>query len=236
MHGTSRGRALPRGRCARRDRRRRRRLRRVGPPGPDTDGRPIALGSGTIRSAHGALPVPRPRWPPCAPRPSTPAPRARRRPSCAHRRCRAAELGTGFGPLPAMPPRPASVGAGGRDPPGNANVLRLLLGTRPPPATARTTCRSSRPTSTTSTPASGRASSRRSWRRARRRLAHPDPDEEGPSRTHLPRARQARPRGRGPRDRVPRDDDDRGSASTPSPATPSPARPARSPSTASRSR
>jgi uncharacterized protein (TIGR00299 family) protein len=89
---------------------------------------PLAVGSGTVRTAHGVLPVPVP---------------------AVVRLCRgwqieaggAGELATPTGaalvttlartcePLPAMALEASGVGAGSRDTPGRANVVRVLIGT-----------------------------------------------------------------------------------------------------------
>jgi pyridinium-3,5-bisthiocarboxylic acid mononucleotide nickel chelatase len=96
---------------------------------------PLAVGSGTVRTAHGVLPVPVP---------------------AVVRLCRGwqveaggtGELATPTGaalvttlarvcePLPAMVLEASGVGAGSRDTPGRANVVRVLLGTSTPGTTA----------------------------------------------------------------------------------------------------
>jgi pyridinium-3,5-bisthiocarboxylic acid mononucleotide nickel chelatase len=93
---------------------------------------PVAVGSGSVRGAHGTMPVP----------PPAVASLLRGRPSYASsgsappmELCTptgAALLtanATGFGPQPAMTVQAIGVGAGGRDPEGHANVLRLFVGT-----------------------------------------------------------------------------------------------------------
>ena len=174
---------------------------------------PIAVGSGTVRAAHGTLPVP----PPAVAALLTGVPSyAGPEGAPATELCTPTgaalltTLATAYGPQPAMTTASVGVGAGGRDPEGHTNVLRLLVGSpggrprRPGrPAGPRDQCRRPGPTAL----ARGHHGGPRG-RRARR-LADADPDEEGASRAHLPRARHARPRGRGPRDRVPGDDDDR---------------------------
>jgi uncharacterized protein (TIGR00299 family) protein len=92
---------------------------------------PVAVGSGFVRGAHGSMPVPppavasllrgRPSYsgPPSAPEMELCTPTG------------AALLtanATGFGPQPAMTVEAVGVGAGGRDPEGHANVLRLFVG------------------------------------------------------------------------------------------------------------
>ena len=97
----------------------------------------VAVGSGSVRSAHGTLPVP----PPAVTEllrgvPSYAGPES----ALAGRDRRGMELctptgaallvshATGWGPQPAMTVRAVGVGAGRRDPAGHANVLRLLVG------------------------------------------------------------------------------------------------------------
>lgn len=94
---------------------------------------PVAVGHGTIRSAHGSLPNP----PPAVSRLlagvgapvvgvdlafelTTPTGAAL-----------LAALASGFGPPPAMTLRSVGFGAGGRDLPGRANVTQVLVGARP---------------------------------------------------------------------------------------------------------
>lgn len=89
---------------------------------------PLNLGSGTVRAAHGTLPVPAPATarlveglPAYADGPSveltTPTGAAL-----------AATLSSGFGPLPAMRIAASGYGAGTGDFPGHANLLRVLIG------------------------------------------------------------------------------------------------------------
>lgn len=89
---------------------------------------PVAVGSGTVEGAHGTMPVP----------PPAVAELLRGTPSyagpVAMEMCTptgAALLtsnATAFGPQPAMSTERIGVGAGGRDPHGQANVLRLFVG------------------------------------------------------------------------------------------------------------
>ncbi|RYU10340.1 nickel pincer cofactor biosynthesis protein LarC [Nocardioides iriomotensis] len=92
---------------------------------------PVAVGSGSVRGAHGVMPVP----PPAVTEllrgvPSYGGPVG----SPTMELCTptgAALLvthATDWGPQPAMTVREVGVGAGGRDPAGHANVLRLLVG------------------------------------------------------------------------------------------------------------
>jgi len=89
---------------------------------------PVAVGSGTVQTQHGTLPVPPPAVAellrgvptfagPVAQELCTPTGAAL-----------LTTLATAYGPQPAMTVEQIGVGAGGRDPEGHANVLRLLLG------------------------------------------------------------------------------------------------------------
>lgn len=89
---------------------------------------PVAVGAGTVRGAHGVLPVP----PPAVARlltgvPSLAGPAAFEActPTAA---ALLTTLATEHGPQPAMTVRTVGVGAGGHDPAGHANVVRLLVG------------------------------------------------------------------------------------------------------------
>jgi uncharacterized protein (TIGR00299 family) protein len=89
---------------------------------------PVAVGSGTIQAAHGTLPVP----PPAVAEllrgvPSYAGPVAMElcTPTGA---ALLTTLATAWGPQPAMIVDTIGVGAGGRDPEGHANVLRVLRG------------------------------------------------------------------------------------------------------------
>ncbi|WP_205471758.1 nickel pincer cofactor biosynthesis protein LarC [Nocardioides sp. SYSU D00038] len=102
---------------------------------------PVAVGSGSVRGAHGRLPVPPPAvaellrgvpsyaGPPGAPETELCTPTG------------AAVLvtvATGWGGQPPMTTSAIGVGAGSRDPEGHANVLRLFAGTAPAAATGAT--------------------------------------------------------------------------------------------------
>jgi uncharacterized protein (TIGR00299 family) protein len=96
---------------------------------------PIAVGSGSVRGAHGTLPVP----PPAVVALLTGVPSyAGPSGAPATELCTPTgaalltTLATSYGPQPAMTTSSAGVGAGGRDPEGHANVLRLLVGTPTP--------------------------------------------------------------------------------------------------------
>ncbi|GAA1779962.1 nickel pincer cofactor biosynthesis protein LarC [Nocardioides hankookensis] len=89
---------------------------------------PVAVGSGTVQTAHGTLPVP----PPAVaellrgvPTYAGPAPMELCTPTGA---ALLTTLATAYGPQPAMTVDTIGVGAGGRDPEGHANVLRLFVG------------------------------------------------------------------------------------------------------------
>jgi uncharacterized protein (TIGR00299 family) protein len=95
---------------------------------------PVAVGSGSVRGAHGVMPVPPPavtellRGVPSYAGPEG-APAAGDMELCTP--TGAALLvthATGWGPQPAMTVHAVGIGAGGRDPDGHANVLRLLVG------------------------------------------------------------------------------------------------------------
>lgn len=89
---------------------------------------PVAVGSGTVETAHGTLPVP----------PSAVAELLRGVPTHAGRvamelctptgAALLTTLATSYGPQPAMTVDAIGVGAGGRDPEGQANVLRIFTG------------------------------------------------------------------------------------------------------------
>ncbi|MEQ4549526.1 nickel pincer cofactor biosynthesis protein LarC [Nocardioides kribbensis] len=92
---------------------------------------PVAVGSGTVRSAHGVLPVP----PPAvvellrgAPSYAGPAGAPAQELCTPTGAALLTTLAAGWGPQPPLRVSAVGVGAGGRDPAGHANVLRLLLG------------------------------------------------------------------------------------------------------------
>ncbi len=99
---------------------------------------PLNVGSGTVECAHGTLPVPAPATlallgnaPVYAAGPAmervTPTGAAILR-----------MLDVEYGLLPAMRPTSSGYGAGGRDTPGQANLLRLIVGEKSAPETAET--------------------------------------------------------------------------------------------------
>ena len=92
---------------------------------------PVAVGSGSVRTAHGTLPVPPPAVaalltgvPSYAGPPGAPATELCTPTGAAL----LATVATSYGPQPPMTTRHVGVGAGGRDPEGHTNVLRLLVG------------------------------------------------------------------------------------------------------------
>ncbi|WP_406029642.1 nickel pincer cofactor biosynthesis protein LarC [Nocardioides sp. NBC_00163] len=92
---------------------------------------PVAVGSGSIRSAHGSLPVP----PPAVARLLTGVPSFAGPPGHPEMElctptgaALLAALATSWGDQPAMTARAIGVGAGSRDPEGWSNTLRLLIG------------------------------------------------------------------------------------------------------------
>lgn len=89
---------------------------------------PVAVGSGTVQTEHGLLPVP----PPAVaellrgvPTYAGPVPMELCTPTGA---ALLTTLATAYGPQPPMVVDAIGVGAGGRDPAGHANVLRLFVG------------------------------------------------------------------------------------------------------------
>ena len=92
---------------------------------------PVAVGSGTVRGAHGTLPVPPPavaellRGVPSYAGPAGAPAMELCTPTGA---ALLTTLATSWGPQPPMTTGAIGVGAGGRDPEGHANVLRLLVG------------------------------------------------------------------------------------------------------------
>ena len=90
---------------------------------------PLTLGSGTVTTRHGVLPVPAPATVALLARAGAPVVGAGEGETVTP--TGAALLvaaGARFGPLPAMALQGVGYGAGGRDPAGRANVLQALLG------------------------------------------------------------------------------------------------------------
>ena len=89
---------------------------------------PLNVGSGTVKCAHGTLPVPAPATLALlgdAPMYSAGSPMERVTPTGA---ALLRMLNVTYGPLPAMRVAARGYGAGGRDTPGEPNLLRLLVG------------------------------------------------------------------------------------------------------------
>jgi uncharacterized protein (TIGR00299 family) protein len=92
---------------------------------------PVAVGSGRVHGAHGEMPVPPPavaellRGVPSYAGPAGAPAMELCTPTGA---ALLTTLATGWGPQPPMTTGAIGVGAGGRDPEGHANVLRLLVG------------------------------------------------------------------------------------------------------------
>lgn len=97
----------------------------------------VAVGSGSVRGAHGTLPVPPPAVAELlrgAPSYAGPAGAPAMELCTPTGAALLTTLATSWGPQPAMTVGSIGVGAGGRDPEGHANVLRLLVGeARPAP-------------------------------------------------------------------------------------------------------
>ncbi|WP_167493165.1 nickel pincer cofactor biosynthesis protein LarC [Micromonospora ureilytica] len=92
---------------------------------------PVAVGSGTVRTGHGPMPVPVPAVLEIlsgagAPIAAHPAAMELCTPSGA---ALLATIATSWGPPPALVPHSVGVGAGTKDPPGHPNILRVLVGT-----------------------------------------------------------------------------------------------------------
>jgi pyridinium-3,5-bisthiocarboxylic acid mononucleotide nickel chelatase len=92
---------------------------------------PVAVGSGTVESAHGSMPVPPPAVaellrgaPSYAGPPGAPAAELCTPTGAAI----LTSVATRWGPQPAMTTDRVGIGAGSRDPEGHANVLRLFIG------------------------------------------------------------------------------------------------------------
>ncbi|MGH3361650.1 MAG: nickel pincer cofactor biosynthesis protein LarC [Nocardioides sp.] len=94
---------------------------------------PVAVGSGTVEGAHGPMPVPPPAVaellrgvPSYAGPPGAPAMELCTPTGAAI----LTTVATGWGPQPPMTTETIGIGAGGRNPEGHANVLRLFVGSR----------------------------------------------------------------------------------------------------------
>ena len=89
---------------------------------------PVAVGSGTVGTAHGTLPVPPPAVAELLRGVPTHAGRVPMELCTPTGAALLTTLATSYGPQPAMTVDAIGVGAGGRDPEGQANVLRLFTG------------------------------------------------------------------------------------------------------------
>ncbi|GAA4709990.1 nickel pincer cofactor biosynthesis protein LarC [Phytohabitans rumicis] len=91
---------------------------------------PVAVGSGTVHTAHGPLPVPAPAVVELLAGAGAPiaAHNATMELCTPTGAALLATLATAWGPPPAMTPRAVGVGAGTADPPGHPNVVRVLVG------------------------------------------------------------------------------------------------------------
>ena len=89
---------------------------------------PVAVGSGTVQTAHGTLPVPPPAVAELLRGVPTHAGAVAMELCTPTGAALLTTLATAYGPQPAMTVDTIGVGAGGRDPEGHANVLRLFTG------------------------------------------------------------------------------------------------------------
>ncbi|MGY2700984.1 nickel pincer cofactor biosynthesis protein LarC [Nocardioides sp. HB32] len=89
---------------------------------------PVAVGSGTVQTAHGTLPVPPPAVAELLRGVPTHAGAVAMELCTPTGAALLTTLATAYGPQPAMTVETIGVGAGGRDPEGHANVLRLFAG------------------------------------------------------------------------------------------------------------
>jgi uncharacterized protein (TIGR00299 family) protein len=89
---------------------------------------PVAVGSGTVETAHGTLPVPPPAVAELLRGVPTYAGAVAMELCTPTGAALLTTLATAYGPQPAMTVDAIGVGAGGRDPAGHANVLRLFAG------------------------------------------------------------------------------------------------------------
>src|SRR6185312_16245613 len=100
---------------------------------------PIALGGGTVATAHGQLPVPGPAVLEILRGAGAPGYGGGDLELCTPTGAAlVATWATGFGPLPAMSVTSVGSGAGSRDPAGRPNVVRLVMGEPVTTATAAT--------------------------------------------------------------------------------------------------
>ena len=115
---------------------------------------PVAVGSGTAESAHGTLPVPPPAVAELLRGVPTFAGPGRSELCTPTGAALLTTLATGWGPQPAMTVDTIGVGAGGRDPEGHANVVRLFVGSGFEARSARTSTTDASTTGASTTGAS----------------------------------------------------------------------------------
>ncbi|MBW0089458.1 nickel pincer cofactor biosynthesis protein LarC [Pseudonocardia sp. KRD-184] len=97
---------------------------------------PLPMGTGTVRTAHGIIPLPAPATAALVAAAGAPVTAGGDRETVTPTgMALLLALGTRFGPVPDMTVSAVGYGAGGRDDPGRANVVQALLGTAPDPGT-----------------------------------------------------------------------------------------------------
>lgn len=95
---------------------------------------PLPMGTGTVRTAHGVIPLPAPATAALVAAAGAPVTAGGDRETVTPTGIALLlALGTRFGPVPDMAVSAVGYGAGGRDDPGRANVVQALLGTAPDP-------------------------------------------------------------------------------------------------------
>ncbi|QJY46113.1 nickel pincer cofactor biosynthesis protein LarC [Pseudonocardia broussonetiae] len=98
---------------------------------------PLPMGTGTVRTAHGVIPLPAPATAALVAAAGAPVTAGGDRETVTPTgMALLLALGTRFGPVPDMTVSAVGYGAGGRDDPGRANVVQALLGTAPDPGAA----------------------------------------------------------------------------------------------------
>lgn len=97
---------------------------------------PLPMGTGTVRTAHGVIPLPAPATAALVAAAGAPVTAGGDRETVTPTgMALLLALGTRFGPVPDMTVSAVGYGAGGRDDPGRANVVQALLGAAPDPGT-----------------------------------------------------------------------------------------------------
>lgn len=95
---------------------------------------PLPMGTGTVRTAHGVIPLPAPATAALVAAAGAPVTAGGDRETVTPTgMALLLALGTRFGPVPDMTVSAVGYGAGGRDDPGRANVVQALLGAAPDP-------------------------------------------------------------------------------------------------------